>query len=102
MFRRKRSAEDFAEEIKAHLEHEADELEREGLSGDEARRVARCEFGNVRVAEERFYLKDRWAGLDKLVRDVRFGFRSLRQSPGFAATAIVTLALGGGREHSGI
>ena len=32
MFRRKRSAEDFAEEIKAHLELETDELKGEGLS----------------------------------------------------------------------
>ena len=94
MFKRKRSTEDFAEEIKAHLELEADELRREGLSEDAARRKARLEFGNVRAAQERFYLKDRWVGLDGLFRDVRFALRSLWHSPGFAATAILTLALG--------
>ncbi len=94
MFRRKRSAEDFAEEIKAHLELEADDLKDRGLSEDEAQRMARREFGNVRAAQERFYMRDRWVWLDRLLRDVRFGFRSLRQSPGFAATVILTLAFG--------
>jgi len=89
MFWRKRSAGDFAEEIKAHLELEADELRSEGLSEDAARRKARSEFGNVEAARERFYMKDRWVGLDRLFRDVRFALRSLRQSPGFTATAIV-------------
>ena len=94
MFTRKRSADDFAAEIKAHLELEADELQREGLNEAEARRQARVEFGNVRTAQERFYLRGRWASLDKLLREFRFASRSLRYSLGFATTAILTLALG--------
>ena len=39
-------------------------------------------------------MRGRWVWLDRFFRDVRFGFRSLRQSPGFTATAILTLALG--------
>ena len=96
MLKRKRSAQDFADEIKAHLELESDELKSEGLSEEAAHWQARRAFGNVRLAQERFYLKDRWAFLDQTVRDFRFAFRSLRQSPGFAVTAILTLALGMG------
>ena len=94
MSKRKRSAEDFAAEIKAHLELEADELKTEGVSPDEAQRKARQAFGNVTAAQGRFYMRGRWLALDKLGRDVRFGVRSLLLSPGFAATAIFTIALG--------
>ena len=94
MFGRKRSAADFAAEIKAHLELEADEWKQQGLSEDQARTQARREFGNVTAAQERFYLRSRWAWLDRLRRDLRFAMRGLRHSPGFAATAILTLALG--------
>jgi macrolide transport system ATP-binding/permease protein len=94
MFKRKRSTEDFAEEIKAHLELEAEELKREGLSDNEARRKARVDFGNVPAAQERFYLKSRIEWLDNLVRDTKFAIRQLLKNPGFAATAILVLALG--------
>lgn len=94
MSKRKRSAEDFAAEIKAHLELEADELKSQGVSPDEAQWQARRAFGSVRAAQERFYMRGRWLALDRLLRELRFGVRSLRLSPGFAVTAILTIALG--------
>src|SRR5271170_3433847 len=94
MFKRKRSTDDFAEEIKAHLELEADELKREGASEEEARRKVRVEFGNVQAARERFYLRSRVVWFDNLVHDTRFAIRQLAKNPGFAATAIIVLALG--------
>ena len=94
MFRRRRSVEDFAEEIRSHLELEADDLRSEGVSEEEARRKARVEFGNRRAAEERFYLKDRVEWFDNLVRDVKFGLRQMVKNSGFAVTAVLVLALG--------
>lgn len=94
MFKRKRSAADFEAEIQSHLGLEADELKAEGLSDAEARWKARRAFGNVRAAQEHFYLQGRFVWLDKLARDVRFAARSLLHSPGFTVTVILTLALG--------
>jgi macrolide transport system ATP-binding/permease protein len=96
MFRRKRSKEDFAEEIRAHLGLEADELKREGLNNEDAERKARVEFGNVQRAKEQFGARGRALWLENLGRDVRYGLRQLLRNPGFAATAIVVLALGMG------
>jgi hypothetical protein len=62
MFKRKRTAEDFAEEIKAHLELEADELRNEGVRDDDARWKAHRKFGNVRAAQERFNSAAVWSG----------------------------------------
>src|SRR5689334_17730662 len=94
MFRRRRSADDFAEEIKSHFELEADELQSEGLSEEEARRRARVEFGNAQTAQERFYLRGRIVWFDNLLHDIKFASRKLIRNPGFASVAIVTLALG--------
>ena len=102
MFRRKRSAEDFAEEIKAHLELEADELRSEGLSEDEARWKARREFGNVRAAQERFYLKGRWCGWTSWCAICDSGCGRCGRVPGFAADGDSDAGAGNGREHGGV
>jgi predicted permease len=92
-FRRSAVADDLDEELRSHIEHRADDLERSGMTRAEAQRQARIEFGaRERFKEESF---EALGGnfLDTLWRDVRFALRVLRKSKGFAFAAIVSLAL---------
>jgi putative ABC transport system permease protein len=100
MFRRKRNTDDFAEEIRAHLELEADELRSEGLSEEEAHRKARVAFGNVPAIKERFYMRNRTLWFENLLRDINFAIRQIVKNPGFAAVTILVLALGIGASAS--
>jgi putative ABC transport system permease protein len=93
-FRRRRRDEDFAAEIEAHLQLEADRLRESGLSPADAEAAARRAFGNVTSARERFHEAGRWLFWDRLRQDLRFTGRLLARSPVLTATVTLTLALG--------
>jgi hypothetical protein len=94
MSTRKRSDDDFAREIDAHLELETERLIEDGLSPDEARAAARRRFGNVTAVRERRYEAGRVLWLDHLVQDLRCGWRNLRRYPIASTVAILSLAAG--------
>ena len=92
--RRDRVDAEINEELASHMELAVEEAMRNGSTEAEARRAARLRFGNPVAMKEKTAGADLTLSLDTLGRDLRFASRQLRRSPGFAVTAIVTLALG--------
>jgi hypothetical protein len=93
-FRRRRSPDDFTDEVRAHLEHEEAELRAAGMSADDARAAARRKFGNPTRAVEDVRDARPLRLLATLWQDVTFGVRLMRRSPAFSITAVVVLSLG--------
>jgi predicted permease len=89
----RRSQRDFEDEIRSHLALETDRLRAQGLSSEDAERAARKHFGNVGVAEDRFYHSQRFASVQDSGRDLRHAWRALLRTPGFLVTSVVTLGL---------
>jgi predicted permease len=93
--RRRRHAErDLDEELHAFLEARVAALEQGGLPPHAARRAARLEIEGVEQVKER--VRDVRAGstIEGVLRDVRYGARALRRSPGYALVVVLTLMLG--------
>jgi putative ABC transport system permease protein len=82
------------EEVRAHLEMLAEEKIAAGMKPEEARRVARIEFGGIQQVKEQVREERVGHWLRSVMPDCRYGIRQLRNSPGFTAVAVLTLALG--------
>jgi predicted permease len=94
LFRRQQVEREMEEELRSHQRRRADDLERQGLSREEAEREARVEFGGYQRYKEECRNARGTRLLGEVIADVRYGLRQLRRNPGFTAVAVITLALG--------
>src|SRR2546427_7849052 len=94
IWRRKQFEDDMDAELRFHIESYVADLIHSGHDPSEAERRARIEFGSVEAKKDE--CRQAWGlqRLDELRADLRLTFRTIRQNPGFAATAILSLALG--------
>src|SRR5580693_5877030 len=90
--RRVRDAE-LDEELRAHIDLATEENVRKGMSAVEARTAALRAFGGVTQTREQYRVVRGLPRSEEILRDVRIALRQLRRSPGFALTAILTLAI---------
>jgi putative ABC transport system permease protein len=91
--KRCRNLEGLDQEIRDHIELEAQENLDRGMMLEEARTIALRKFGNVTLVREETYAVWHPAWLEQFVQDVRYGLRTLGRNPGFSSVVICTLAL---------
>ena len=94
VFRRERLDTELDEEVRGFLEALTERKRREGLDPAAARRAALLEMGGVEPVKEA--TREAWlgVGLETTWRDVRYAWRGLWKSPGFAVATILTLGIG--------
>ena len=94
--RRGRVERELADELQLHIELEQQKNERLGMSPDAARRAALITFGGVERYKEEARDVRGVRFLEHAMQDLRVALRTMRKSPAFTATVILTLGLGVG------
>ncbi len=90
---RRKFEDGMTEELRFHIEQYTGDLVRSGVSPEEARRRARIEFGSVNNVKDDCRGARGLSLFDELARELSYAGRLLRKSPGFTATALLTVAI---------
>src|ERR1700761_6112177 len=93
-----RSSLDFEidDEIRSHIEMRTEDNICAGMSPENARRDALLRFGNRSTMRERMAMADSAVMLESVAADLKYACRQMKKRAGFAATAMLVLALGMG------
>ncbi len=94
VFSRRLVERELDEELRFHVEREAEKYVAAGMSRDEALRRARIAFGGVNRVKDDARDARGISWLEILAQDTRYALRGLRARPGFTAAVVVTLGLG--------
>ena len=94
LFRRARVEEELDEELRDHLEREAQALVERGVAPEEARRAARLALGGVESQTEACREARGVRLVEETTSDVRYALRGIARHPSLAAVVVVSLALG--------
>jgi putative ABC transport system permease protein len=82
------------DEFEIHLQMQTEDNLREGMTPAEARRAAVLKFGGLEGLKEDYREQRGVPSLGAFGRDLRYGLRALRNTPGFTVAAVLSLALG--------
>ena len=94
VFASTRAERELSAELQSHLELHIDDNIRAGMTPAEARRHALMALGGLEQTKEPYRDRRGLPRLQSLARDLRFGLRTLRKTPGFALAGVVILGLG--------